>query len=72
MIKLSSAFKFTYLTVFLLLLSAAINAQAVITGTVKDESGNALTGASVSVQGASNGTTTDNGGTYTLKIKGGT
>ncbi|MEJ7676725.1 MAG: TonB-dependent receptor [Segetibacter sp.] len=43
-----------------------------ITGTVKDESGNTLSGASVAVQGLSTGTTTDNSGMYTIRIKGGT
>ena len=72
MIKLSSAFKFAYLNIFLLLFAVAGNAQAVITGTVKDENGNLLSGASVSVQGTSTGTTTDNSGSYTLRVKGGT
>jgi hypothetical protein len=53
MINLSSAFKFTGLNILLLLFAVAGNAQAVITGTVKDENGNLLSGASVSVQGTS-------------------
>lgn len=72
MINLSSAFKFTYLKISLLLFTVAGNAQAVITGTVKDENGNSLSGASVSLQGTSTGTTTDNSGSYTLRVKGGT
>src|SRR5215210_3974298 len=72
MINLSSAFKFAYLNILLLLFAVAGNAQAVITGTVKDENGNLLSGASVSLQGTSTGTTTDNSGSYTLRVKGGT
>lgn len=72
MMKISSIFKFLTTAVLFLLLVAGVNAQSVITGTVRDESGNTLSGASVSIQGTGTGTTTDNGGTYTLKVKGGT
>jgi iron complex outermembrane receptor protein len=72
MFKISSILKFSTFAVFFTLVSAVLNAQAVIIGTVKDESGNTLSGASVSLQGLSAGTTTDNSGTFTIKVKGGT
>ena len=71
MTKIFSILKFTAAIILSLLFTGGVYAQAVITGTVKDESGNFLSGASVSLQGSPTGTTTDNNGTYTLKVKGG-
>ena len=51
------------LTVFLFCFVSIANAQT-ITGTVSDESGNKLSGISVSVKGTSTGTTTDATGQY--------
>lgn len=72
MIKLSSFFKFNAFLIFFIIASIGVSAQAVISGTVKDAGGNGLSGASVSIQGTSTGTTTDNGGQYVLKVAGGT
>src|SRR3954453_23501711 len=72
MTKLSSIFKFANFIILSLGIVIAADGQAVISGIVRDESGNPLAGASVSVQGTSTGTTTDNGGTYTLKLNAGT
>ncbi|MDB5249021.1 MAG: TonB-dependent receptor [Segetibacter sp.] len=71
MINFSSISKFIAFVVFTLIITSAAIAQAVVSGTVKDESGNPLSGASVSIQGTSAGTTTDNAGTYSLKVRGG-
>ncbi|WP_373072517.1 TonB-dependent receptor domain-containing protein [Zeaxanthinibacter enoshimensis] len=56
--------KITYLTVFLLLLGGFVQAQ--VTGTVVDEEGAPLPGASVVKQGTTIGTTTDFDGNFTL------
>ncbi|TDQ29213.1 TonB-dependent receptor [Zeaxanthinibacter enoshimensis] len=56
--------KITFLTVFLLLLGAFVQAQ--VTGTVVDEEGAPLPGASVVKQGTTIGTTTDFDGNFTL------
>ncbi|HEX8460776.1 MAG TPA: TonB-dependent receptor [Segetibacter sp.] len=64
--------RFIGLFIFLLLFSLGATAQAIVKGTVKDESGNPLSGASVTIQGASSGTVTDNSGAYTLNVKAGT
>ena len=45
-----------------------LNAQTKITGTVKDSNGEALIGASVQVDGTSDGTTTDLDGNFTIMV----
>ncbi|MGC4233409.1 MAG: TonB-dependent receptor [Niabella sp.] len=57
--------------ILLLLLVATLPvfAQKAVSGTVRDEAGNALRGASVMVKGASAGTVTDAGGKFSLDVK---
>lgn len=57
--------------VFLLLSFAAMAQSSTIKGTVKDASGNPLSGASVSVESRPGGTTTDASGNYTLRVPAG-
>lgn len=47
---------------------ASVNPPKVITGVVKDESGNSLPGVSVSVKGKTIGTTTDANGKFSLSV----
>lgn len=61
---------FFVILVFLTFSIAAL-AQGTVSGTVKDARGNPLSGASVTIQGTTNGTITDNAGSYTLMVKGG-
>ena len=55
------------------IVSAPVLAQqrATVTGTVTDQSGQPVIGATVIEQGTTNGATTGVDGTYTLKLKGG-
>ena len=57
----------------MLIVSAPVLAQqrATVTGTVTDQSGQPVIGATVIEQGTTNGATTGVDGTYTLKLKGG-
>lgn len=52
----------------LLCLCTYVNAQRTITGTVTDDSGEALIGATILVENTSTGTITDFDGTYSLKV----
>jgi len=59
------------LMIFLFLASTSVFAQKVtITGTVSDENGNPLPGATVQVKGSVQGTTTGVDGKYTLEVTG--
>lgn len=61
------------LAISALLLSgpAAMAQQPVISGTISDQSGQPIVGASIIEQGTTNGTTTGIDGSYVIKIKGG-
>lgn len=48
---------------------SAISAQSTVSGTVKDDSGEALVGVSVTEQGTANGTSTGIDGTYTINLR---
>jgi len=54
--------------VLVLLTSAGIYAQRIISGVVTDDTGEALIGANVLEQGTSNGTITDLDGSYSLSV----
>src|SRR4030095_5015857 len=59
--------------VFLFLLFAGLSTQVAaqvlkVTGTVKDNKGNGIAGVSVTIQGSTVGTTTDNAGEYSLNV----
>ncbi|MFT7587830.1 MAG: TonB-linked SusC/RagA family outer membrane protein [Limisphaerales bacterium] len=56
--------------VMLLCLTAGLQAQINISGTVKDEGGESLPGVSISVKGTAIGTSTDLDGKYSLEIPG--
>ena len=57
------------ITLSMLFLTVTVWAQGTITGTVLDESGEALIGASVYVKGKENvGTATDIDGKYTIEV----
>ncbi|WP_443944184.1 SusC/RagA family TonB-linked outer membrane protein [Pedobacter sp. AW1-32] len=58
------------LTVVFAILSLAGYAQLVISGTVKDSSGQPLPGVSVKVKGSNSGISTDNSGGFSLKASG--
>ena len=58
--------------VFCVLTTYAVAQGGTITGVVKDASGNPLSGASVTVEGKTFGTTTDANGAYNLKVPAGT
>ncbi len=63
--------KRTALLLFLSLIVLISKAQTgTVTGTVSDETGNTLSGASITVAGS--GTTTNNGGTFTIRVSAGT
>jgi TonB-dependent starch-binding outer membrane protein SusC len=53
--------------VFLMLTSAALYAQQVITGTVKDDTGATMPGVSVLIKGTSNGTAADGEGKFSIQ-----
>ena len=57
----------TVLLVFSFLLSGLTFAQQTISGSVTDESGLPLPGATVAVEGTSTGTTTDFDGNYSIQ-----
>ena len=59
------------LVLMMLLCVGLLSAQRTITGTVSDQSGEPLIGASVLLKGTSTGTVTDFDGTYTLDIPSG-
>lgn len=66
-----SIFK-VFTTVSIILLSGLAKAQTgTITGTVKDQSGTSLAGASITLQGVNSGTTTSGTGTFSLKVNAG-
>jgi len=50
---------------------AAMAQQPVISGTISDQSGQPVVGASIIEQGTTNGTTTGIDGSYAIKLKGG-
>lgn len=50
---------------------AAVAQQLTVTGTVTDQSGQPVIGATIIEQGTTNGTTTGVDGSYTLKLRGG-
>jgi len=56
----------------LLLISAALFAQGVIKGSVKDQNGEALSGVSVTVANSSKGAVTDASGNFSLSLSNGT
>lgn len=56
----------------LLLISAALFAQGVIKGSVKDQNGEALSGVSVTVANSSKGAVTDANGNFSLSLSNGT
>ena len=56
------------LTGVVLIISHAAMAQAIITGTVKDATGEVLPGVSVSVKGTTTGTMTDENGNYSVSV----
>ena len=60
----------TFLIYLLVLPAFAIHAQSTVTGTVTDESGNALPGVNILVKGTTRGTTTDSNGSYSLAVQG--
>ncbi len=65
------AIKRTVLFLFFSLIVLITEAQTgTITGTVSDETGSGLSGASITVAGS--GTTTNNGGTFTIRVSAGT
>ena len=63
--------KFTLLTVMMVFSLGSILAQRTITGTVVDERGEVLIGATVVVEGTAIGTVTDIDGTYKLEVPAG-
>src|SRR5687767_9799618 len=57
------------LAVLLTAFSASLYAQSsTVSGTIKDETGQALPGVSILVKGTSTGTSTDNDGKYSLNV----
>ena len=50
----------------MLVLTTAVHAQTTITGTVSDQGGSALSGATVTIKGTATSTTTDASGQYTI------
>ena len=60
--------KNSLLTALLLLLTTLTYAQTVVTGTVKDETGEPLPGVNILVRGTSQGTVTDISGNYSLEV----
>jgi iron complex outermembrane recepter protein len=70
MAKLISSLKAGALLMLMLTLSLWAMAQTsgTIKGTVKDDKGNPLAGASVMIQGSGKGTTTDDNGNYSIKV----
>ncbi|UII31681.1 TonB-dependent receptor [Fulvivirga ulvae] len=60
--------KNSLLTALLLLLTTLTYAQGVVSGTVKDETGEPLPGVNVLVRGTSQGTVTDISGNYRLEV----
>jgi len=56
------------LVLFFCLIAMSANAQQLINGKVTDESGEALIGVTVSVQGTNKGTTTDADGNFSLEV----
>src|SRR5215213_3096373 len=58
--------------IYIFAFSIAFAQTGTIKGTVKDGNGNALSGASVTVQGSSRGTITNNDGGFTFSINPGT
>src|SRR5690349_16249965 len=59
-------FKRSGLVIVMVAIASALYAQSTVTGTITDESGNALPGVSILVKGTNNGTTTDNDGRFSL------
>ena len=57
------------LSVMLVVSCIVMNAQTEITGTVVDETGETVIGATVMEKGTSNGTVTDFDGNFTLKVE---
>lgn len=64
--------KALFLCPLLLLLAFAAQAQKTVTGTIKNESGDPVSGASVIVKGGTIGTTTDVSGNFSLNVPAGT
>ena len=60
------------LTLICLLLTTVIFAQSTISGTVKDDTGNPLIGATVLIKGTTEGAATDYNGQYSLEVAEGT
>ena len=60
------------LSFLLMLLCVTLSAQTTITGTVVDETGEGVIGATVKEKGTSTGTVTDFDGNFTIKVKAGT
>ena len=59
------------LSFLLMLLCVTLSAQTTITGTVVDETGESVIGATVKEKGTSTGTVTDFDGNFTIKVKSG-
>src|SRR4051812_25051254 len=74
MIHLLPKLRSVLLLIFVLLAGAvgALAQSGTIRGTVKDAKGNSLAGASVFIQGSSQGTTTGNDGVFSLSLNPGT
>jgi TonB-dependent starch-binding outer membrane protein SusC len=64
----SKAMRFVLLFLWLACSHAVLAQERVVSGTVKDESGNAMPGVNVLVVGTSNGTVTDATGRYSISV----
>jgi TonB-linked SusC/RagA family outer membrane protein len=61
-------FKFCFLSIIMMGLCSGAYAQKTITGTVTDERGEEIIGASVAVKGTTNGTISDTSGKFSLSV----
>jgi iron complex outermembrane receptor protein len=64
----SCMFRFYFTALLLLMILPAFAQNVTLRGSVRDASGQGLSGASVSLQGNSNGTLTDDAGNYSLAV----
>ena len=64
-------FKINFLLGLFLLFSANSFAQSSVSGTISDSDGNPIPGATIIVDGTTNGTTTDFDGNYTISVNSG-
>ena len=64
-------FKINFLVGLFLLFSANSFAQSSVSGTISDSDGNPIPGATIIVDGTTNGTTTDFDGNYTISVNSG-